>query len=224
MSSKKNSQVDLEQMASFLKDAVNKVRIDEDPLVLNDYRAVFKKNVPFNLRTYVASYLAAQICGKDNSRNSYHGRNNDSNFGRNRRHSYNSEKYSESRSAESAGTETELQQRPPRVVIPEESAAQIFVGIGKNRHVKPKDLVGLITQVAQIERDRIGSIRTMDNYSFVTLYKEDAEKAIDALNGYSFRGKNLNVAHSIPKPRSEVSAQTSETSVSDGSGIQESEN
>ncbi|MDD7416356.1 MAG: DbpA RNA binding domain-containing protein [Treponemataceae bacterium] len=202
MSNKKDLPIDMEQLAAIFKDAVSKVRIDEDPLVLNEYRSVFKKNVPFNLRSYVAAYLAAQMCQKDGSRNYRHGRNN-GDFNRNSRKN----------STEISSVETESVPRPPRVVIPEESAAQIFIGIGKNRHVKPRDLVGIITQVCHVDRDRIGSIRTMDNYSFVTLYKEDAETVIGTLNGYQFRGKNLNVAHSIPKNRSENDSPATDTSV-----------
>ncbi|MCR5699598.1 MAG: DbpA RNA binding domain-containing protein [Treponemataceae bacterium] len=214
MSNKKDLPIDMDQLAAIFKDAVEKVRIDEDPLVLNEYRSVFKKNVPFNLRSYVAAYLAAQMCQKEGSRNFRHGRNN-SDFNRNNRRN-NAE-------SSSAAPETESAPRPPRVIIPEESAAQIFIGIGKNRHVKPRDLVGIITQVCHVDRDRIGSIRTMDNYSFVTLYKEDAETVIGTLNGYQFRGKNLNVAHSIPKNRTENASPVTDSSAAAETDNQEVE-
>ena len=63
-------------------------------------------------------------------------------------------------------------------------------------------MVGLIAQVVQIERERIGSIKVLDNYSFVQLYKDDADKVINVLNGYDYRGRKLVVSFS--RKRDEV--------------------
>ena len=60
----------------------------------------------------------------------------------------------------------------------------------------PRDLVGLFISVAGLERERIGDIRVLANYSFVQLFAEDAEKAINALNGYDYRGRKLSVSYS----------------------------
>ena len=50
--------------------------------------------------------------------------------------------------------------------------------------------------VGGLERDRIGDIRVLANYSFVQLFTEDADKAINALNGYDYRGRKLAVSFS----------------------------
>jgi len=71
----------------------------------------------------------------------------------------------------------------PRVQIDESLAATIFISIGRNRRVYPRDLVGLLVSVAGLDRDRIGDIRVLANYSFVQLFKDDTDKAIAALNG-----------------------------------------
>ena len=57
-------------------------------------------------------------------------------------------------------------------------------------------MVGLIAQVVQIERERIGTIKVLENYSFVQLYKDDADKVISVLNGYEYRGRKLAVSFS----------------------------
>jgi len=49
------------------------------------------------------------------------------------------------------------------------------------------------------ERERIGDIRVLDNYSFVQVYTEDAQKVIDSLNGCEYRGRKLNVSFSRKK-------------------------
>ena len=87
----------------------------------------------------------------------------------------------------------------PRVQIDESLAATIFISIGRNRRVYPRDLVGLLVSVAGLDRDRIGDIRVLANYSFVQLFKDDTEKAIAALNGYDYRGRKLAVSFSRQK-------------------------
>ena len=63
----------------------------------------------------------------------------------------------------------------------------------------PRDLVGLLVGGAGLDRDRIGDIRVLANYSFVQLFSEDAEKAISVLNGYDYRGRKLAVSYSRQK-------------------------
>ena len=50
-----------ERFESILANAVTAVKTEEDPLVLNEYKKLFKKNVPLTLRSYVASYIVKQL-------------------------------------------------------------------------------------------------------------------------------------------------------------------
>ena len=59
--------------------------------------------------------------------------------------------------------------------------------------------MGLIASVSGLERERIGDIKVLDNYSFVQLYIEDADKVIASLNQYNFRGRPLTVSYSRKK-------------------------
>ena len=93
-------------------------------------------------------------------------------------------------------------------------ASTIFISIGRNRRVFPRDLVGLLISVAGLERDRIGDIRVLANYSFVQLFSEDAEKTIAALNGYDYRGRKLAVSYSRQKD-AEDGDETAQPYVSD---------
>ena len=47
-----------QRFVEMLKNAVERVKNEEDPVELNQYKKLFKKNVPFTLRSYVAAYLA----------------------------------------------------------------------------------------------------------------------------------------------------------------------
>ena len=217
MSFKYQDEIDMNLFASILKDAVSKVKTEEDPEVLTDLKKQFKKNVPFTLRMYVAAYLAKQaMTGRTGGYRSRR-ENRDSRYStrdwksRETRGSFSAKPaYTTAESAEPKETET----RPPRVEIDPSVAATVFIGIGRNRRVYPRDLVGLLVSVAQLDRDRIGDIRVLANYSFVQLFSEDAEKTIAALNGYDYRGRKLAVSYSRQKD-AEDGDETAQPYVSD---------
>ncbi len=68
--------------------------------------------------------------------------------------------------------------------------------------------------VAGLERDRIGDIKVLANYSFVQLYTEDAQTAIDKLNDYSYRGRKLAVSYSRQKSDEDAGTETESASES----------
>ena len=196
MSFRKENEIDMDQLAAFLKDAVEKVKTQENPDLLNDIKKVYKKNVPFTLRSYVAAYLTKQ-CGTH-----FRPRREFYNDQKNRDYRKDNQKvdFKQNKSVEETTSEnTESRTPHPRVQIDEALATTIFVGIGRNRRVYPRDLVGLLISVAGLERDRIGDIRVLANYSFVQLFTEDSDKAINALNGYEYRGRKLSVSYSRQK-------------------------
>ena len=80
-----------------------------------------------------------------------------------------------------------------------EEYTSIFVGVGKNRHVYPKDLIELFTEVKGIGKDEIGQIKILDNYSFVEIDGTKAQDDIGALNGKDYRGRKLNVNYARKK-------------------------
>ncbi len=190
---RRNEELDMDQVAAYLQDAVAKVRSGENLETLEQLKKVFKKNVPLTLRSYVAAYLINNSRGavfhfnSRKNREDFRARREDRSAGRNR--------FERSeRPAKEEGSET--RERTPRVQIDPSVAATVFVSIGRNRRVFPRDLVGLFISVAGLERERIGDIRVLANYSFVQLFAEDAEKAINALNGYDYRGRKLAVSYS----------------------------
>ncbi len=103
----------------------------------------------------------------------------------------------------------EQKEKFQRVTIDAENGATVFVGIGRNRRVFPNDIVGLFAGAAGISPARIGKIRVLANYSFVELFKEDADKAISALNDFDWRGRKLSVSYSEKKDAAEFSEKES---------------
>ena len=234
------------QLAEYLQQATERVRTTENVDILADLNKLFKKNVPLTVRKYVIAYMLKESLkryrsfggsGRDNGdrdernrRNARKDRNN-----RNIRQEFKTARADRQTETESFAEETQEERpRHPRVEIPESEATSIFISIGKNRRVYPRDLVGILIAIAGIDRERIGDIKVLANYSFVQLYTSDAQTAIDKLNGYDYRGRKLAVSYSHQKLDDDEADGTENTgnrtsesdmqhSSSNGEGISESD-
>ncbi len=211
MAFKSRESIDMEKLASFLRDAVQRIKTEEDPVVLNELKKVFKQNVPLTLRAYVAAYMLKSM--SDSSLRPV------KNFKKAKSFEGRPQKTAERspRSSRAAEADGESAQKQKRNTIDEALAETIFFSIGRNRRVFHRDLLALITQAVELERDRIGDIRVLDNYSFVQVFAEDAQKIIDKLNGFEYRGRKLTVSFS--RKREE---ETAEDNTEDASSMMSS--
>ena len=213
-------EIDEEKAAEFLENAVERIMTEEDIDTLVELSKLFKKYVPLTRRKYVIALMLKESLKHFHSfgRNGRNGRNGRG--GRDFKNDYKNEYKNEYKndyrqSADNSAAEVEEKPHHPRVEIDPDKATSIFVSIGKNRRVYPRDLVGLLVAVGGIDRERIGDIKVLANYSFVQLYTEDCQTAIDKLNGYDYRGRKLAVSFSRQKSDadstdSEVEAETSD--------------
>ncbi len=158
-----------EHLTSFLSDVVKTVKNEEDPFILNEYRRIFRKNVPFTLRSYVAAYFIKEMEGP---RTKSYGRRSSSRYQDRQRSSF-----------------------PDHPVLDPSESVSIFINVGKTRKVFPRDIITLLIQNADITRERIGDIRILDTYSFVQVMSEDAGQIIEKLNNFAYRGRNLSVSY-----------------------------
>ena len=199
------------QIEEFLASATDRVRTSENVDLLSDLNKLFKKNVPLTVRKYVIAYLLKEALkhyhpfGNRRDRFEHNDRNERNTRNRQDRNFRQERTERPAETTETAATEEE-RPRHPRVEIPEDQATSIFISIGKNRRVYPRDLVGILIAIAGIDRERIGDIKVLANYSFVQLYTEDAQTAIDKLNGYDYRGRKLAVSYSRQKSDAEGEA------------------
>ncbi len=69
----------------------------------------------------------------------------------------------------------------------------MFVGVGKNRRVFPRDLIQLFSSVNGVSAEDVGEIKILDNYSFAEITTEKAPDLIRELNGTEYRGRKLTV-------------------------------
>jgi hypothetical protein len=94
-----------------------------------------------------------------------------------------------------------------RCLLTDEESKRLFFSTGRSRRVFPREIIGLITTKAAISREDIGAIRILDNYSFVQVRDTVAEKIIETLNGFNFRGRPLTVNYAKSRKDEETSEQ-----------------
>jgi len=138
---KENLPTKNQEIKSLIQQIVKKVKEEEDPDQLNEYKKLIKKNVPIFLRGYFGAYLF-----KD--------------------------------AIENQG-------------LLKEDMTQIFIGIGKNRKVFPRDIVQLLTNNADLSKGEIGNIKVLDNYSFAYINSPKSQHVIDKMDGIEFRGRKV---------------------------------
>ncbi|MFO7850326.1 MAG: DEAD/DEAH box helicase [Spirochaetia bacterium] len=137
-----------EVLEGQLKSIVKIIKEEENPDILNRYKKMIKKSVPFSMRSYLSAYLFKKM----------------------------------------------VEGETPEVLQSEDSEKQtIFVSIGKNRKVFPKDLSRLFRSKLNLQEKEIGNIKVLDNYSFIDIPKSKAKQAIDAMDNMSFKGRNITV-------------------------------
>jgi len=183
------SHIDIEKTRKIVALAAEKVKSEVDPWLLEEYHSLFKKEVSLFNRTKVAAYLLMLLeqgkpiraLERDSSRQKTQGRN-----------------------AFAARPEREAQRRPKgedhgsdpnRYPLADKDSKWLFFSIGRSRRLSPREILSLVNTKTAIAKEDIGAIRIFDNYSFVQVRDIEAEKIIEALHGYVFRGRPLTVNH-----------------------------
>jgi hypothetical protein len=184
----KDTDIPPEAIVAALERMVTTVRENEDPVELKEFRALFKKHVPFNLRGYVTAYMVKELARAG----ARPGQGVDAQRGQQRRRPR--------RDAESTAAEPRVERpaepraRPRREAEPAtDGLRRLFVSIGRNRRVQADDLAELIAESVSVERSDLGEIRVLDSYSFVEVPEAVAQDTISALSGTSFKGRRITV-------------------------------
>ncbi|MFP4363103.1 MAG: DbpA RNA binding domain-containing protein [Spirochaetia bacterium] len=74
-----------------------------------------------------------------------------------------------------------------------EDMTSLFISIGKNRRIFPRDLVQLLSSKSPIKKSQIKDVRILDSYSFAKVPSKFAAEIISKLDNVEFRGKKITV-------------------------------
>lgn len=86
--------------------------------------------------------------------------------------------------------------RPERPRVPRRGGpvmARLFISVGREAGVGPRDLVGAIAHAAGVPGHDIGGVDIADRFSLVDVPEEAAEYVIECLQGTRIRGRRVNI-------------------------------
>jgi ATP-dependent RNA helicase DeaD len=98
-------------------------------------------------------------------------------------------------SSEGRGGAPELHAEPPARPggsFEEDDApyAELFLGVGRRDGARAQDVLRALVEQAGLDKDHVRRIRVRDRHTFAGVRKDDAERAIAALNGNAIAGKS----------------------------------
>jgi hypothetical protein len=185
-------QLDKEKAKNNLKVIMDKIHGDTDLVQLSEYRKLFKKEISLFRRSWAAAWLFMYYDQRETPR---------LNSVQKPVRSDSKRRVNEEKPAQAVFSEPSL---------PEEESKRLFISVGKNRRLYPREIISLISSKTSTPREDIGVIRILDNYSFVQVRDTRADEIIEALNGIRFRGRTLAVNYAKPKSGEEKGSGSSE--------------
>ncbi|WP_066500574.1 DEAD/DEAH box helicase [Abyssisolibacter fermentans] len=75
----------------------------------------------------------------------------------------------------------------------EPGMVRLFINIGKNQKVRPKDVLGAIAGESGLPGDLVGAIDIYDKFTFVEVPKIHANKVLNAMKDNRIKGKTINI-------------------------------
>jgi RNA recognition motif-containing protein len=166
---------DKEKAKRNIETILEKMQNSADISVLHEYHKLYKKEISLFKRSWAASWLLMYYDTRETP----------------------IIKKAEKQPVQENRTEEKPADNIPS--LPEEESKRLFISIGKNRRLFPREIITLIMSKTAAAREDIGLIRILDNYSFVQVRDSKADEIIEALNGIRFRGRTLAVNYAKPK-------------------------
>lgn len=203
---RRTSEHDEETIRSLCAEILNRIKTEGDLDLLNEYRSHIRKNVPFFMRSYFSAYLLMElnraVPGKASPSRAPQKKARGA--VRERENARPEAAAEEKRERKESAPRNEA----PRRVLPDEEAARLFLGVGRNRRAYARDILAFIEEGAGVGAESVGEIRVLDNFSFVQVRKESADDVISSLNGKEFRGRSVTVSYAKPKKEESPSVES----------------
>jgi len=194
--------LDKEKARINIKEILDRMEKNTDAALLHEYYKLFKKEVPLFKRSFAAAWLFMNYDEKAPPRFLSNDKISVSNKDVNKKappqiKEKPKEAAKKAAADKQSGKNTPVSdsESPEKkiIFIPEEEAKYLFFSIGKNRRLFPREIITFILSRTSCEREDIGSIRILDNYSFVQVRDKKADEIIEKLTEQKFRGRTLTV-------------------------------
>jgi hypothetical protein len=175
--------LDKEKAKRNLEVILEKMHNDTDITQLHEYHKLYKKKISLFRRSWAAAWLFMYYNEREIPKEISKTRNTD------KQQNIKGKKLQQ----------TTPEKQPIEINLSEEESKRLFISIGKNRRLFPREVITLIMSKTTSAREDIGMIRILDNYSFVQVRDTKADEIIEKLTGLRFRGRTLTVNYAKPK-------------------------
>jgi len=197
---------DKEKAKRNLEGILEKFNTDTDIALLHEYHKLYKKEVSLFKRSWAAAWLFMYYDKRETPSPRSAGGPNPVDSLRPADSLRTAEKQLKEKGNKENNSEIKKTSATAEIFLPEEESKMLFISIGKNRRLFPREVITLIMSKSSTAREDIGVIRILDNYSFVQVRDTKADEIIDSLTGLKFRGRTLTVNYAKPKnPDGDVS-------------------
>ncbi|THB66059.1 MAG: hypothetical protein D6B26_03200 [Spirochaetaceae bacterium] len=187
---------DEKALIGHIKNLLQRIQYQEDPAEMDFLRRIYKKHVPIFRRSYFSALLLQELA-KSNNLTMPAAFTGSLKKEKSRPEKIKKDKKAQreerKKDAPKSSRENRNIEAPCTTPAEGEDPNTLFISIGKNRRVFPRDLLGLISTISGVDTEKVGDIRILDNYSFVTVAEEIAPAIITALHGSEFRGRRITV-------------------------------
>jgi hypothetical protein len=177
---------DPDALKEDLQEMIRQIHEEADPLEMNEYKRFVKQNISVFSRAYFTAYMVKKFIDEQSDKPK-----------RRRRPAP-----EPSRSSTPKGTPSSAVHRNGDEINGIATSTELqtlFVSVGKNRRVFPKDLIGLFSEVDAVSSESFGQIKILDSYSFVEVEPAVADQIIETYDGQVFRGRKLKVNYARSK-------------------------
>lgn len=190
-SKKYQSAFDEASLNAAIDAALLEVRSSLNVDLLHACRALFRKKVPFSMRSYVSASLLLRCVGGASPASGAQRRGAVAAKGSAAAAPRKTTEAEPGRGGRRAARAPGGDGPKPRDKRYEGETVVVFVNAGRRQRFNGRVAIDLLAQVPGVGEERLGNVRTMDNYSFIELAPEAEAAAIAALHGREFRGKPL---------------------------------
>jgi len=154
-------------LEAFLEGLLEELKHPQDARLLEDVRRAFRKKVPFHLRSYASALMILRAAGIYRSK-------------------------SPKKVSQEPQEHVRVEQRPETQNQTKEMVS-LFVSMGKRHHLKPLDLKKKIAERTGLSPDVLGRVHLLENYSFIEVPTNEAQRIVAAMVGAELNGRALEV-------------------------------
>ncbi|MCL2721603.1 MAG: DbpA RNA binding domain-containing protein [Treponema sp.] len=170
--------IDKNKAIGNLKEIQEKMYSDTDISIFREYHKLYRKEISFFKRSWAAAWLFMYY---------------------DKRETPNLTNIENQINLKGRKTKTVPEKPSVEYHLSAEESKRLFISIGKNRRLFPREVITLIMSNTSAAREDVGMIKILDSYSFVQVRDTKADEIIEKLSGFKFRGRTLSVNYAKPK-------------------------